>query len=257
MKKSLMSLISAILLTGIHVIYAQQGLKIGGFVMPQAVFLLNDTDLALDDDAYQVEFLGGMAGGAVVGYNFNDFTGLRLNVLYAQEGGKYSSRRDIRSRNNFVTRVEYLKIPLMVGFNTQPLDNKLMFTLYAGGQIGFLTRAFSYDDNPAYDPGIPDNISNFPSTYETYKTFNYGLVGDLGVDVYLTSETVLNLHLRADYGLHDAEDKNASFLLTEGGTTTDTDYWTWRRAGTGGPGETNALNIGLKIGITYTIGSVY
>ena len=256
MKKLLLPLLITLFLSSSYAGYSQQGFKLGAFVMPQAVFLLNDVDLALDDDAYKLEFLGGMSGGLVLGYNFNDFAGLRLNVLYAQDGGKYSSRRDISARNNFVNRVEYIKIPLMIGFNTQPFDRKLMFTMYAGGQVSFLTRAFSYDDNPVFDPGLPSNISNFPSTYGTYSSFNYSIVGDIGFDIYLTSETVVNLHIRTDYGLNDAENKDASFLLSEGGTTSSINYWNWTRGGTTA-GETHGLAIGLKIGLTYTFGSAY
>ena len=61
----------------------------------------------------------------------------------------------------------------------------------------------------------------------------------------------MNLHLRVDYSLVDVEDKEVSYQLTSGGSTSTVPFWPSTRA------ETNALNAGILIGITYTIGGYY
>lgn len=235
------------------VLMAQQGLKVGAFVMPQASYLFNSQDIDLGDDLHRIELLGGMAGGVMVGYNFNDIVGVRANVIYSSEGGRYSTRRDISTRNNYTTRLEYLKIPLMVGGNTSTLNRKVVFSLYGGVQLDFLTRANRYNDNPAFEAPAPENVNNIPSTSETMAAFNYSAVGDVGVDIYLTPDAVLNLHIRGDYGLADSENKDASLKVREGGVTSDVKFWDYTR-GAAAIAETHSLNVGLLIGVTYTLG---
>ncbi|MEL6252406.1 MAG: porin family protein [Bacteroidota bacterium] len=251
MNKQLTFILTTLLFFSFQFSFAQEGFKLGGFFMPQGSVLLNQDDMDLAEDVYQTEVLGGVAAGAIVGYNFNDNFGIRANVMYSQEGGRYTDKRDEFFRNEYVTRLEYVKIPVMIGYNADPFNNKVMLSLYAGPQISFLSRGLAYNDNPEFDPGVPDNFSNFPSTFSTYDDINYSLVGDFGVDIYLTPEAVMNLHLRLDYSLNDVEDKEVSYQLTENGSTTTVPFWSSSRA------ETNALNVGLLVGITFTIGGYY
>lgn len=251
MNKHLTIFLSFILFFSFQSSFAQEGFKLGGFFLPQGSILLNEDDQNLSEDVYNTEILGGVAAGAIIGYNFNDNFGFRANVIYSQEGGKYTDKRDENFRNEYVTRLEYVKVPVMIGYNADPFQNKVMLSLYAGPQIAFLSRALSYNDNPAFDPGVPDNFSNFPSTFSTYDDINYSIVGDFGVDIYLTPEAVMNLHVRLDYSLNDVEDKDVSYQLTQNGSTTTIPFWTASRA------QTNALNVGLMIGLTYTLGGYY
>jgi len=251
MNKHLISLLPLFLLISMSQSLAQEGFKLGGFFLPQGSVLLNQMDMDLDNDVYKTEILGGAAGGLVVGYNFNDNFGIRANIMYSQEGGKYSEKRDELFRNNYVTRLEYVKIPVMIGFNADPFNNKVMLSLYAGPQISFLSRGISYNDNPAFDPGVPDNFSNYPGTFSTYDDLNYSIAGDFGVDIYLTPDAVMNVHLRLDYSLNDVEDKEVSYQQTSGGSTSTVPFWPSARS------ESNALNVGLLIGITYTLGGYY
>ncbi|MEZ4828143.1 MAG: outer membrane beta-barrel protein [Bacteroidia bacterium] len=255
MKKRYLHLSIVCLLFAATPAFAQKGLKVGGFALPQTVFLFNADDQALDEDIYRQELLGGMAAGAVFGYNFNDFVGFRLNLLYSQQGGKYSSRRDVVLRNSFVRRQEYLKLPLMLGVNSDP-ERKVAFVFYGGVQLDLLTKAYSYNDNPAYELPIPDNYTNFPSEYETYRALHYSVVGDIGTDIKLSPRNfVLNLRIRGDYGLVDSENKDASFRLTSNGFTRDQKYWEWVRGATANA-ETFSLNVGFLVGLTYTFGPV-
>lgn len=253
MKKRYLHLTAVFLLISAGSVFGQKGLKLGGFVVPQAVFLFNADDLGQPEDVYRQELLGGMATGVNFGYNFNDYVGFRVNLLYSSQGGKYSDRRDVVLRNNYVRRQSYIKLPLMLGFNSNP-DRKVAFVFFGGAQVGLLTRAYSYNDNPAYELPLSDNINKFPTEYQTYQTLHYSVVGDVGTDIKLAPRNfVLNLRIRGDYGLIDSENKDASFLLSTGGLTREQNYWEWVRGATANA-ETFSLNIGFLIGLTYTFG---
>lgn len=253
MKKLLPNVFLAMCLMIGSTLYAQQGLKVGAFVLPQNSLLLNADDSGLSDDAFQYELLGGMAGGLALGYNPIEYFGIRLNVLYSQQGGKSSTRSGVESRDHYVTRLEYLKIPLMIGFNSGFTNNKLIFSLYGGVQAGFLNRAYTYNNSVAYEAPLPENYTDFPTVSERYESFDLSAVGDIGLDIVLTYNMVLNLHLRGDYSLQDAEDKLETFRITEGGTTRYQKYWEWARGLTKNA-ETRNLTTGLLIGVTYTFG---
>lgn len=252
MKKSTLLPVLLCLLFSPALLHAQKGLKVGAFGLPHLVQLYNMDDFNLEDEEFKPEALYGMSGGLTFGYNFNDYFGFRLNAIYSQQGGAYSVRKDINTRVRFVNRLDYFKIPLMIGFNTNPIDRKWVFTAYAGGQIGFLTRAVSYDNNQTLTAPMSDNIVDFPSTFDTYNALTYAVVGHIGFDVQLPPDNfVLNLALRGEYNVVDAEDKRSSFLIQEGGVTQSQDYWEFARGATRNA-ETFGYTIGLLVGITYT-----
>lgn len=232
---------------------AQQGIKVGGFFLPQASFLYNADDAALDEDLFQRELLPGMAGGLVFGYHFNDIIGVRMNLIYSQEGGRYSARRDAFFRDDFTTRLEYLKIPIMLGFNTDPLFNKVMFSAYGGVQANILTRAWTYSSNPVYIPPTPEGAYRLPSSRDQHAFWTYSAVVDLGVDIFLTQRAVLNISFRGDVGLIDSEDKAATYLFSSGGESGAANYWDWVRGGNASA-QTLSVNTGLLFGLTYTLG---
>ena len=252
MKKNYLFLASFLLFMNAPSLWAQKGLKVGGFALPQTTFLFNADLSNLDQDEYRQELLGGMAGGLVFGYNFSDIFGFRINAIYSQEGGRFSTRKDIDSRYYYVNRLEYLKLPLMIGINSNPENRKVLFSLYGGVQMDILSKAYDYNDDPSYVPPVPDNVTQFPTAYESYESIGYSVVGDVGVDILLPpSNFALNLHIRGDYSLQDVEDKGATFRLTEGGTTRLENYWDSVR-GNNSDAETFGLNIGILIGLTYT-----
>jgi hypothetical protein len=70
-------------------IWAQEGaFRIGAVLLPQSTWLLNqdDSDAGPELD-YEVTW--GFAGGISASYNFNDYLGVGLDVLYSNQGQKY------------------------------------------------------------------------------------------------------------------------------------------------------------------------
>ena len=257
MKNLYLHLIAASLFLYAGTLSAQKGLKVGGFALPQAVFLLNTDDQALPNEEYKQELLGGMAIGGLLGYSLNDRVGIRLNLIYSQQGGRYSDRRDVSNRTNFVRRLEYLKLPIMLGMNTNPNENKVSFSFYGGVQMALLTNAYMYNDNPSYILPVTDVVGDFPTPYETYQAFHYSVVGDIGADIKLSPRNfVLNIRLRGDYGLIDAEDKSVNIIRRTNGNTYEQKYWESAEFGRGldANAETFNFTLGLLFGLTYSFG---
>ncbi|MDX1906469.1 MAG: outer membrane beta-barrel protein [Bacteroidia bacterium] len=246
MKKLILALSLGCLCCWAGTAYAQKGFKLGVFALPQASGHLNADDDALEPEVYDLKPLWGMGGGIDLGYNFSDYAGIRLNAIYAQQGTSY-----LAGETRYTQRLEYLRIPLMIGFNTEPADRKVVFSLYAGAQMNLLTQADMFNDNPA-DQGLPESVTSVPTEYSRFTPLHYAAVGDVGVDINLPPDNlVLTLRLRADYSFQDVENKNARLRITESGATRSELYWRYTR-GTTRNAETFALVGGLRIGLTYT-----
>lgn len=231
---------------------AQQGLKLGAFALPQFTGLYNLDDIEAAPEVYAFSPLWGMSGGVLVGYNFNDYFGVSLNAVYSQEGGAYTATDGLDVTTRYVDRLQYFKVPLMIGINSNPENRKAVFHLYAGAQVGFLTGAYSYHDNPALGNNIPDNITKFPGGRDIYESMSYSAVGEIGVDIKLPPDNFyLNLQLRGDYSLQDVENKAASYRVTNNGVTQSLKYWDLVREGIIRNNDTFAFTGGLLIGVTY------
>ena len=230
---------------------AQKGLKVGGFAMPQFVGLYNLDDVDAAPEVYTFDPLWGMAGGLVVGYNFSDYFGIAANAVYSQQGGAYTASEGLNTTTRFVNRLQYFKLPLMLIVNSNPTDRKAMFHIGAGAQVGFLTGAYTYNDNPALGKLLPSNVTQFPGGKELYQPMDLSIVGEIGMDIKLPPDNfLLNLLLRGDYSLQDVENKDASFRISDNGTTESLLYWPNIR-GAIRNNDTFGFNIGLLVGVTY------
>lgn len=229
-------------------LHAQEGLKIGVVAHPMSSWLVNadDIDANLEDYTYQSTF--GMAAGPMIGYNFNDNIGFRMNFLYAVQGQKYTGLNAQDDEILYTTRLHYLKLPLTVGFNTNTEYNKYIFYFHGGFQLNMLMKGKTYNDDQSYvpDPTFELQISDYPTTWEQYSFIDYGPVIETGLDIKLKYNLMGNIHLRADYGLNDAENKNAEYRLTTNGQTDVVKFWDQERA------KTHNFTAGVVIGITYT-----
>ncbi|WNJ21417.1 porin family protein [Pontibacter sp. G13] len=235
---------------------AQRGLKLGAFGIPQISAMYNMDDASLDEDLYTMEPYVGMAGGLEVGYNFNEYIGVRLNTIFSQEGGRYSFKRTIEERTMVTTRLNYFKLPLMIGFNSFNYQGtKYSFMIYAGVSANFLTGAETYNDDPSLDIAVPESFKSFPTTKETYAPIYYSAVVDLGYQIVLGEQEKVSLifALRGEMGLTDSEDKDETFFIYQNGSVDEIEYWDT----VGGPSRnavTNAINIGLRVGVLYSFG---
>lgn len=230
---------------------AQEGLKLGFVAIPQSTWMLNQQDMEAAIDQFDYQLTWGMAAGPMVGYNFSDKFGVRTNILYSAQGQRYQAENSEGTVINHVRRLNYLKTPLLVGFNTGTEFNKLVFSFHAGYQANFLINANYRNDDESYTPdeALADDITDYPTNYQRYSWFNHGPVVDFGLDIKLTYNVMANIHLRGDYTISDVENKNAAYKFWQFGTPEDVTFYPSDR------GITNNLTGGLVIGLTYTFSS--
>ncbi|MBX7242058.1 MAG: PorT family protein [Bacteroidia bacterium] len=250
MKRILHISFFVILLISAFTVSAQKGMKYTLFVLPQSVTMRNADDRALqelDNDQFRYAHLWGIGAGAYVGYNPSENFGLRTGLLYSHQGYKYTAKSTYYERNRFVTRLDYLKMPLMMGVSSNYMDNKAVFSFYGGFQFGWLLGGQMYDDVTEYVPAPDPNISRHPALRTIYSRMNNSLVAETGLDITLTEDFALNLKLRGDYSLADAENKDATYRVTQNGQTQYVKYWEAGRL------KTHNLTGGLLVGLTYNI----
>lgn len=228
---------------------AQADLQIGAMVQPIFTGIWNQEDFDLPDDQYQPELLGGISAGLFAGYKWN-FLAARVQVLYSQQGGKFSFlSEDGSTRINQVNRLEYLKVPLLIGYSQDYGARKWVFSAYAGVQAALLINADSYNDNTAYEAPLSSSIISYPSETETYEPLDLGAVIDLGFEARLTYNLYASFRFRADMSLTDIEDKNTSYTQLIQGEPVDFNYWDELR----GSGRNASRNItaGVYIGLMF------
>lgn len=232
-------------------LFAQEGLKMGIVAIPQSTWMINQQDMEAPLDQFDYQLSWGMAAGAMVGYNFNDHLGFRLNFLYSAQGQRYQAKNSLDSTINHVRRLNYLKVPLMIGFNTGTEFNKLVFSFHAGYQANVLINANYRNDDESYTPdeALWDDVTDYPTNYQRYSWLAHGPVVDFGLDIKLTYNVMANIHLRGDYTISDVENKNSAYKLWTNGIPDDVTFYPSDR------GITNNLNAGLMIGLTYTFSS--
>lgn len=231
---------------------AQKGWKFGAFALPQYVTMRNSDETAAqeaDTDAFKYASLWGMGAGVGIGYNPVENFGMKVNVLYSHQGYRHTSKnKALQDRYNYVTRLDYLKIPFMMGIHTNYLDNKGVFSVSAGYQLDVLLGGQAYDDVLEYQAPRPDYISRYPKgIYRAYNPIHHSIVGDIGFDFKLTEDLAFNLHIRGDYGPGDVENKDQTVRITQNGTTSDVRYWSISRP------STHSINVGVLTGISYNI----
>jgi opacity protein-like surface antigen len=251
--------------------WAQEGaFRIGAVLLPQNTWLLNqdDSDAGPELD-YEVTW--GFAGGISASYNFNDYLGVGLDVLYSNQGQKYKGR-DSATTYTAKTTLNYLKVPLLFRFNSDP-NSVVQFSAFLGPQFSFL---LSYKDRfEAFEANVPsfrmevsgkewsiteDGTSDkVKLTAPIYKSFLPGAVLGFGIGIKPTDALLISLHIRADYAFGDAENKDAKVDHTHHGGGQEP-YWSDKpKYGDDAPADytrpaTTALTGGLQLGVYYTIG---
>lgn len=230
-------------------VFAQKGLKLGIVALPQSTWMLNKTDMDVPQDQFKYKTTFGMAVGPSIGYHFGDGIGLKFNFIYSAEGQKYTNFNSEGTLVNHTRRLDYMKIPLFLSFNTGTEIHKVVFAADLGFQVNFLMRARYFNDDQSYTPDeilYNPNVRDYPSSYKQYSLFNYGPVASLGMDIKLAYNIMGNVRLRGDYTLGDVENKNSAYKLYTSGIPDDVRIYDESRP------ITNNLTGGLMFGITYT-----
>ncbi len=252
-------------------LHAQQGqLVVGVHVLPQSTWLFNNDDSNEGprlDYAHTLRF----GAGITVGYGITDNMSVELDLLYSAQGQKYRGTRDVggvTQELDAFTKINYLKLPLMLHFHTGV--EKAGLSLFLGPQLALL---LSYRD----EWSIMDNNGNTISSITVTKTelqttdpltgnpvtrnldafiYNktlFGAVFGIGASIPFSEAVTMDIILRFDMLFGDAENKNAKF--------TDTQEKYWKAGGKyyfDGPANkeraaTKAVTGGLQVRFNYFI----
>ena len=258
MKKLLLVVATALLSSSAA--FSQKGVKFSATLMPQACRLNNIDDIDQKPEVYSRKMLHSMGQSLGIGYHFSPYFGVKTALQYSTQGGRHTQRKDFDTDITTVTRLRYAQIPLMMGFNTDP-DRKTAFAIWGGYQFGYLTSAKVWSDNTTLTNPIPAGASSYPTSYQVYNKWQRSIVGQAGVDVHLGENWTFNLYAYGNYGLNDAENKDATFRLTQNGQTRTTEYWSDKNTSLAAMGlrggvaraETRQVTFGVSIGLTYTL----
>lgn len=178
-------------------LFAQQGFEFGAGVMPQLTLIVNDDDFAAGD-GLNFRTTAHLAYGVHAAYNFSDHLGVQTGLLLSTQGQKYVNDEPIANTSNSEVRLNYLKIPVLLKFNSNP-EASAQFVATLGPQFGLLSKVDFYEnDNKLSVPGFDFK--------DWYKSMDLGAVLSLGARFHLTDNLQLGTSFRFDYSLGNIED---------------------------------------------------
>jgi len=183
--------------------FAQKGLHAGLKVTPISTWMFNSSD---SDEGGEFDYRStfGYMVGATVDYHFTDGFGLGADFLYSSQGQGYKSTI-LGAELEGVRSVKYLKIPILLHFNTNS-EEVVYFQGTFGPQFGLLLSA--EDDVPVLGP---------VDITDSYQKLNIGLVLSFGLGFNVHENFKIHAGLRFDGAFADAEDKDSAYWLTQPG----------------------------------------
>ena len=196
---------------------AQQGLHIGIIGDPTNTWMLNSDDS--DDSNHELKPTISAAFGLGIGYNFGDNMGIEVNALYSLEGQRYEI-----GGVEFHQKNDYLKIPLMLTYNSDP-SASVMFLGKVGPQLGVLVGSKLNDG---------DGNELIDDTKDVFAATTIGAAASLGVGFNLSENLQLTTGLKFDYSFTNTDDEDYEFYDNNRATT-------------------NNMVGGLEVGLRYVI----
>jgi len=216
MKKILLGTAMLLSLAAFNQASAQKGFSLSVKGTPQFSWLSNSDDN--DNSNYSKKTTFNTNFGIGGAYNFTDNLGVGLDVLYSLQGQKYNL-----GGTEFHQKVDYLKLPLMFLYNTNP-SKPVSFIAKLGPQLSIRTSAKL--DNKDGDE-LADNKDAFKST-------TFGGVAVAGVQFRLDKSLYLTTAARYDYDFTNAENKDIAGY-------------------TPGRADTHNMTAGLEVGLKYLL----
>jgi len=201
---------------------SQTGLHIGGMFMPQATWLLNE-------DLDGGEFTFGTAYGATANFHFSDNFGVGADIIVSNEGQRF-----VNDGVESTIEVSYLKIPLLIHFNSDP-NTSIPFLGEVGIQFSSVTKAKFSVDGEEFD--LTDENGKTIDPEDVFDSSNLGAVLAFGPGFFIGDHLMLTTMIRWDLHFNDA-------FSDLGRTLYGTDDFK----------ETYPMTVGLRFGLKYTIG---
>jgi len=260
--------------------YAQKGMNIeilvdpgmtmgGKFQVPEDIVTLEGGWASL-----KKAFTFGLDAGASFGYNFTDYIGLSLGVMYSKQGQGFKDYTWTVGNNNLVWKrtvsLNYLKIPIQANYILFP-DKNISFTVSAGFYVGFLLgykdkNEASASDGSAftatakgssYTQGYttPDRSESETASFskgKPYKSVDFGGLIGVGVSFKLTERLSIPIGINYQIGFIDVKNKACEYTPNNSGES----QLFWQNSDSDSPNATLAyhnssleLKIGLKLNL--------
>jgi hypothetical protein len=201
MKKVL--IISIICIITSNFLYAQQGYGGGLNLAYHMVWTLNqnaygDAELDYINTFHPAFGLNGF-------YNLSDNFGVWLEIDKATLGQKYE---DVAKNITREIKMNYLAIPVMAKYTSG--GDVARFHFMIGPELAFLTKATQdYKLGSVNFPGSRNDLDGksfvkaASDIKDRYIKMDFMLAFDIGADISITDNLILNAGLRGNYGLRD------------------------------------------------------
>jgi hypothetical protein len=205
MKKFSVLLMITFCLSGISVM-SQNDLYLGIGGTVQNTWITNQNNFGYTDMDYSTTFGG--SGNFFIGYDFNQHIGLKMEIGYSKLG--QNSKDDFNKDTSYVRKEKlyYLQIPLMFKYKTN--GEVARFYFLVGPQLGLLLNARQTylmngdaDDRFYYDLNNKRHLISEETITSHFNSLDIAARLDLGVDITLVKNLVLNAGLSLNYGLLD------------------------------------------------------
>ncbi|MBE7171528.1 MAG: PorT family protein [Williamsia sp.] len=217
MKKFILAAFSMAALTYGNQVHAQKGFSLNIKGTPQFSFLQNKNDN--DNSSLEKKGTFNAAFGIGAAYNFNNYSGVGLDVLYSLQGQRYKANGVETNQ-----KLNYIKIPVYYTFNTDA-SKPVSFIAKVGPQLSLLTDAKLTNKDG-------DQIGG--SRKDAYESATFGGVVGAGVQFRLNQSLFLTTNARFDYDFTNAENEDYPSYVT-------------------GREKTHNMTTGLEIGLKYLL----
>jgi hypothetical protein len=194
---------SLICLVTSNLLYAQKGYGGGLNIAYHSVWTLNQNTYGESDLDYVNTFRGAI--GIQGFYNFSDMLGVWMEINKVKLGQKYE---DIPKGLNREIKMNYIAIPVMAKYISS--GDVARFHFMIGPEFAFLTKASQvYQKNGSTYSGTLTNLDGVPfdraaeDITDRYNKVDIMLAFDIGADISITDNLILNGGLRANYGFTD------------------------------------------------------
>ena len=135
------------------------------------------------------------AAGAFVQWNLDQQFSIRVPLLFERKGSKVENEA-LLSGQEVMIRYTYLTLPVLFRLNVG--DKKLRYFLNAGPYLAYLI------DYGMFSEGEP--VSDNFTTTKSFKKFDAGISGGMGVSLPIKAHFTLSLEIRNNLGLMNISD---------------------------------------------------
>ena len=218
--------LSVLLLLTCFALRAQVGLRVGGHLGFNNVFIHNQNSYGYSEMDYENKF--GLMGGVDVAYNFDGMSGVQTEINYVKLGQDYFDRnRDFSADSDNNPKVDtyrqidlsYVQIPIFYRFQSEKRKKTVaVFHALVGPTFGFLISA-----DMAYQADVESNgelvdiplviiegaVPDFVATdaeeepKDFFRGFDMGMQFAFGADIYANKQVYFTPQLRMFYGFTD------------------------------------------------------